>query len=522
MIDKLPNEIIILLNHGVFHLTKIKLKNNKMKKTFAILLLTLFSAILFAQNETDALRYSLINYSGTARFMSMSGAYGALGANFSSLSQNPAGIGLYRKSEFSITPVLSSNNSESNYIGSMNTDARTTLYLANIGYVMSIKLNENNASHLKQIQFGFGMNRQAMFNNRMLVNGVISDTTGTLMLQYRDDADIAGNERANLDDFGAGLAYDANLLYQDNSGIWQVDLPYGPLQQTKSIENRGGITETVLSAGTNFDDKLFLGITFGFPHINYQEESTYTEKDTENGSLELKSYTRTEYLNTKGTGFNFKFGFIYKPVDYIRIGGAIHTPTAYNDMNDSYGATMTSYFDRPPISGNTSTRFEANSPDGNYDYKITTPMRALGSLAFIIGQYGLLSVDYEYIDYTTARLRFSASEDLEAMNTANGKIRSTLTSANNFRLGTEWKAGMFAFRGGYNLYGSPYKNEGMSGLGSRTGYSLGFGIQEKAYFLDFSYNHISSKDLYYIYGYAPASSNTYNSNSYSFTLGFRL
>jgi hypothetical protein len=145
-------------------------------------------------------------------------------------------------------------------------------------------------------------------------------------------------------------------------------------------------------------------------------------------------------------------------------------------------------------------------------------MRAIGSLAFIIGQNGLISADYEYIDYSTARLH---SSDY-SFSTENNTINKSFTTANNLRFGTEWKAGIFAFRGGYSLYGSPYKNEGMSGLGSRTGYSLGFGIQEKSYFLDFSYNHMSTKDYYYIYGYAPASSNTYNSNSYSFTLGFRL
>lgn len=496
-----------------------KKKYTAMKKTFAILILTLFSATLFAQNETDALRYSLINYSGTARFSGMSGAYGALGANFSSLSQNPAGIGLYRKSEFSITPVLSSNNTESNYFSSMNTDARTTLYLGNVGYVMAIKLNENNASHLKMIQFGFGMNRTAIFNNRSIVSGLNNDNS--LLTQYLDDADASGS---NPDDlvanygFGAGLASQTNLLFLDASNQWQADLPNGGLTQTKSIETRGGITETVLSAGTNFDDKLFVGITFGFPHINYQEESTYTEKDDNNLSPFLKSFNRTEYVNTKGTGFNFKFGFIYKPVDYIRIGGAIHTPTAYNDMHDSYGATMTAYYDQPPISGNTSTRFEASSLDGNFDYKITTPMRALGSLAFIIGQYGLISADYEYIDYSSARLRASDY----SFQDENNSIRKGYSTANNFRFGTEWKAGMFAFRGGTSFYGSPYKSESSGGLGARMGYSLGFGIQDKSYFLDFSFNHIESKDNYYIYGYAPASSNTYNSNSYSFTLGFRL
>lgn len=488
-----------------------------MKKTFVILISTLFSFVLFAQNENDALRYSLNNYSGTARFTGMSGAYGAVGADFSSLSQNPAGIGLYRKSEFSITPVLSSNNTKSNYLGSINSDFRTTLYMGNVGYVMSIKLNENNGSHLKMVQFGFGMNRLAMFNNRSIIES--KNNENSLLSNYFDETDPKNPDLGNLDDYGSGLAYDVHLLYQDlqdTADIWRVDIPSGSLNHT--VETRGGISETVLSAGTNFDDKLFLGMTFGFPHINYQEESIYTEKDDNDSSLYVKSFERTEYLNTKGTGFNFKFGFIYKPVDFIRIGGAIHTPTAYNDMNDSYGATMTAYYDQPPLTTSNATHFEASSPDGSYDYKITTPMRAIGSLAVIIGQYGLISADYEYVDYSTARLR---ANDYSFQN-ENNTIRTSYTAANNFRIGTEWKAGIYAFRGGYSLYGSPYKGENTTGLGSRTGYSFGFGIHEKAYFIDFAYNHSASKDNYYIYGYAPASSNTYSNNSYSFTLGFRL
>jgi hypothetical protein len=487
-----------------------------MKKTIAILITTCISFALFAQNENDALRYSLINYGGTARFTGMSGAYGAIGADFSSLSQNPAGIGLYRKSEFSITPLLTNGSTRSNYLNTNNTDFRNTLYLGNIGYVMSMKLNENNGSHLKLLQFGFGMNRTVMFNNRIIIEGQNNDNS--LLTQYLDDADASGSNSDNLNGFGAGLAYDVKLIFQDTNNVWQADLPNGGLHQTKTIESRGGISETVLSAGTNFDDKLFLGMTFGFPRINYQEESKYTESDDNNLSPYLKSFDRTEYLNTKGNGFNFKFGFIYKPVDFIRIGGAFHTPTAYDDMNDSYGSTMIANYDQPPLTTSNSTRFEASSKDGSYDYKITTPMRALGSLAVIIGQYGLISADYEYVDYSSARLRAKDYNFLDENNT----IRSTFAAANNFRFGTEWKAGIYAFRGGYSLYGSPYKGESTSGLGSRTGYSVGFGIHDKSYFIDFSYNHIDSKDNYYIYGYAPASNNKYSTNTCSFTLGFRL
>jgi len=487
-----------------------------MKKTFAMLITTLISLALFAQNENDALRYSLINYSGTARFTGLSGAYGAVGADFSSLSQNPAGIGLYRKSEFTITPVLSNGSTQSDYLNSRNTDFRNTLYLGNVGYVMAIKLNENSGSHLKQIQFGFGMNRQSMFNNRMIIAN--NDNKNSLLLNYFDETNPKNADSSSLYRFGARMAYNVNLLYQnpnDTADVWRVDVPAGALYH--SSETRGGITETVLSAGTNFDDKLFLGITFGFPRINYQTENTYSENDDKNASDYVKSFQRTEYLDTRGTGFNFKFGFIYKPVEFIRIGGAFHTATAYNNMHDSFGATMTANYDQPPLNNSNKTRF-TSSADAAYDYKLTTPMKAMGSLAVIIGQYGLISADYEYIDYTTARMR---ANDYN-FQSENNSIRSVFTSANNFRFGTEWKAGIYAIRGGTSFYGSPYKGESAGESGARMGYSLGFGVHEKSYFLDFSFNHMESKDNYYIYGYIPASKNKYISNSYSITLGFKM
>ena len=490
-----------------------------MKKFLAILLTSFLSYTLSAQNETDALRYSLMNYYGTSRFTGMSGAYGAVGADFSCLSQNPAGIALYRKSEFSITPILANNSTQSIFLGNQNTDFRNTMYLANAGYVMSIKLNENNGSHLKQIQFGFGMNRTAIFNNRAVYEG--DNNQNSLITQYLADAAASGSDPNNLYqapyNFGAGLAYDAQLLYQDSNNFWHADLPNGGMHQTKTVETWGGMSETVLSAGTNFDEKLFLGITFGFPKINYQEESILTEKDNNNKSPFLKSFERTEYLSTKGNGFNFKFGFIYKPFDFVRIGGAFHTPTSYYDMNDTYNASMTGYYDQPPLTTTTSTRFESKA-DGTFDYKITTPMRALGSIAFVIGQYGVISGDYEYIDYSTSRLR---APDYDFV-TENSTIRTDYGTANNFRFGTEWKTGVYAIRGGYSMNGSPYVGEGMTGRGSRTGYSFGFGVHEKVYFIDFSFNHYNSKDAYSIYSIAPISQNTLTGNLYSFTLGFRL
>lgn len=482
-----------------------------MKKTFIFSFITLFSVALYSQNEIDALRYSLINYGGSARFTALSGAYGAVGADFSSLSQNPAGIALYRKSEFVITPVISANNTTSSYLGDVRDNYRTTGYLGNVGFVFSQPLN-GQAGPLVQMQFGFGINQMSKFSNWLTVSGF--NTQNSLLTGYVNDL----NNGSDWDDFGSGLAYDVNLIYNDSISPtfqrWAYDMEYelehgGGIKQTKTTETRGSSNETVLSAGANIADKLFLGITFGFPYIRYEETSTYSEEDTEDQNSYFTSFTRNEYLNTRGSGFNFKAGFIFVPVEFIRIGGAIHTATNYYNMSDTYYTSMTSSF-----SGG--ERYSEDSPNGYYDYELKTPLRAMGSIAFLLGKYGLISADYEYIDYSQATLR---AYDYNFFN-ENDAIRTQYTSANNFRFGAELKSGIVALRGGYNIYGSPYKNAGS--VGERTGYSFGLGVREKAYFADFAYNHSNSEVNYYLYNAAPASSNQIRTNAYTLTLGFRF
>lgn len=478
-----------------------------MKKTFALLISSLFSLVLFAQNENDALRYSLINYGGTARFAGLSGAYGAVGADFSSLSQNPAGIALFRKSEFSITPVFSSNNTKSNFIGNPVSDSRNTMYLGNVGYIFSQNL-KGQAGPLVNVQFGFGINQLTGFNNSMTISGF--NTSGSLLKAYVDDV----NAGSDWDDFGSGLAYDVNLIYNDSvNQRWAYDMEYdlgngAGIQQTKTTETRGSLNETVLSGGANISDKLFVGITFGFPYIRYEETSNYTEKDENDVNSYFNSFSRYEYLNTKGSGFNFKAGFIFMPVEFLRIGGAIHTPTNYYNMSDSYNTSMTSSF--------TGEQYSAKSPDGYFEYELNTPMRAIGSIAVLLGKHGLISADYEYIDYSKANLR---STDY-GFSDENKSIHTQYTSANNLRVGAEIKSGIMALRGGYSFSESPFRDSGK--IGDRNGYSMGFGIRDKGYFVDFAYNHSKSENRYYLNGMEPVANNRIQTNSYSLTLGFRF
>jgi len=58
------------------------------------------SFLLKAQTLSQGLLFSRNNTSATARALSLGNNMGALGGDLSSLSQNPAGLGLYRRSSF--------------------------------------------------------------------------------------------------------------------------------------------------------------------------------------------------------------------------------------------------------------------------------------------------------------------------------------------------------------------------------------------------------------------------------------
>ena len=67
-------------------------------KNLFLILLYLITTISISQNRVDALRYSYLDVSGTARFCGLAGAFSALGGDLSAIHQNPAGLGIYRKS----------------------------------------------------------------------------------------------------------------------------------------------------------------------------------------------------------------------------------------------------------------------------------------------------------------------------------------------------------------------------------------------------------------------------------------
>lgn len=489
-----------------------------MKKIWLISALVLTAATTaLSQTSTDAFRYSRIDIGGTARYMALSGAFGALGADFTSASTNPAGIGLYKSSEFTITPSVHTGSVLSDYNGMTGSDMRTNFCLGNVGIVLTSKLQQKtDKPGWRYVSFATGMNRLNDFNYRYDMTG--PNAVNSLLDTYVDAANGV-NFHDIEDDPNGEYAFDLNLAWWD----WLLDLTPGdkdsnsyvsPIAanqdkiQSKTITSWGSMNEYVFSFGSNYNDRLYLGMTFGIPFIRYYESSIYRESDITNS--DLKYFNRYDDVETHGSGFNFKLGFIYRASDWFRFGAAFHSPSWYGNMRDYWQTTMVSEFYTPDNNGD--TRYTRTSPSGYYEYNLQTPYRVQGNLAFIIGNIGLISADYEMADYSKARLD-AFDYNFDGENTA---IRNSYTFTHTVRIGTEWRYNIFSFRAGAKYFTSPYQND--INDGSKLGFSGGVGMKFDWFFMDLAYAYSNMKDDYYFYNKNGISSNPVANNTRNHTV----
>ncbi|TSA30405.1 MAG: hypothetical protein D4R67_00525 [Bacteroidetes bacterium] len=479
------------------------------------LILSTCWAELSAQTAQDALRYSRIFYNGTSRFMSTAGAFGAVGADFSTLATNPAGLGLYRSAEITFTPYFFSTYNSSEYNGYFSKDYKLNFALANIGYVYTFYTGKpGKTGGVKSISVGFGMNRQNDFNDRLYIQG--PNHTSSLLTSFTNilntGAILNPNEIRTNYPFDIGLAYDCGLIFYDSTqDDYHCDMPNGGVFQNKAIKTWGSINEFDISLAGNINDRVYIGLTIGIPNIRYYYQSIYKEEDTGDSIPYFQSMRYDYSYETHGTGVNFKVGIIVRPADWIRIGGAIHTPTWYPNMYDYYASSMSAIYDSVlnyPVQ---------YSPSGMYEYQLMTPFRFIGSLAFFVGPHGLISGEYEFVNYNQARFRAPGDPFSDVNSAITGDYKAPL----NIRVGTEWRIFMFRVRGGFGYYGSPDK---IGNIGNRYTVNGGFGVFIKRFFADFAYQFSRSDAKSYLYD--PTLVNpadlTIRTHSVTATFGFKF
>ncbi len=441
----------------------------------------LFSLSIFAQNEVDILRYSQYQVGGTARSIGYGGAVGSLGADFSSLTVNPAGIGLYRKSEMSISPTIYFSNVNAT-MGDHSADGFKDNFNLN-QYGAVFVTNTGSKKGWKAFQFGIGVNRSNNFNHTTNINN--ENSKNSLMTDYIKQAN--GNHPEDLDRFSTDLAWYNWLIdtIPGGNNTYTSVIENGGVQQDLKKRNWGSVNEMTLNFGGSYNDIVYIGGAIGFPFVRYFEESQYTEFDAADTIANFKSYIRDQYIETHGNGVNLKIGLIIRPTGFLRFGVAFTSPTWYS-MNDTWNTTITRQFEN-------GTEDKKSSPHGEYNYDLTTPMKLNASATFTIARFLMISGDVDYINYTSGRLSARDYAFFEENAAARDLFQPTL----NLRAGAEIRLRPLSFRMGLQRYGNAYKDD----LNSTVKYvaSAGIGYRTRDFFVDMAYSYAINKSDYYMY-----------------------
>lgn len=495
---------------------------------------------------------------GSARSMSMAGAFTSLGADLSSMAINPAGLGMYRRSEISITPLMTFERSE-NSADKFGGNSKNRFSVGNFGFTANVY---QGGGSLVSVNIGFGYNRLQDLNyqysyyttgNQSSIADVFSN-----MLQYGNinSKDITGNFKWNTVNpnlWGSVLGYKTGMTEQVD-GQWRptwignnVDIG-----NYTTVESTGSVGEYEIAAGINLANKFYIGATLGIQSLHQRKTYSYGEDyiyaDGTDPALDYQllysNFNQTVVLN--GAGMNFKLGLIYRPFENLRIGFAFHTPTYFwVDRQYQAGANSAVQVNNPSDPdgiepGPNGTKFaDASSPvleDSNeYNWEFSSPTRLMFGLSYTFGNRGLISIDYERDWYNGMRMKNNPTGGGNEI--YNDVFRSQFKGANIVRIGAEFKPLPFlAIRAGFGYMGSILQNEKQLTDGPMTkqmlygSAGLGFMLSPTT-ILDFAYSYSATTqtdyDLYYFSSPSGVNaSGIYNTklnrHSVAITLGFRF
>lgn len=484
-------------------------------KTHIIIASLAITSVVKAQTYSDALRYSNLQYSGSARFGAMGSSMGALGADLSAVSVNPAGAAFYRKDEVLLSTGLNFNNTSSNYNNTVTKDSRVNFNLNQLGYV-SANLLTDTSHKWKGFSLGFNYNRNNNFYKNTSIGGLSSGSS--IADEFAKQAQ--GSAPTQLDPYTTLLAWNTYLIdaVPNKTGTYFANKPTQGINQEKYINATGAMSEFNGFLAGNYDNKLFVGASVGAQYINYTEKSTYYEsKKSADTTSVIKNVSYTENLNTQGKGWFLNIGAIYRPASFLRIGASLRTPTYFN-LKDIYSTSMTTNFTKK-FTNAPDTSITNNSDEGKFNYTLTAPMHATASVGFIIGKIGLLNIDYELVNYKKAH--FAPSKNFSATNT---EISTQGTTTQNIRIGAEVRVDKkFALRGGVGMYGEAF-SQNLNLSKYRLSYTGGIGYRTGRYIIDAAVVYASTQQNYYLYSptLVNASQITASNVNAVLTLGLRF
>jgi hypothetical protein len=462
-----------------------------MKKIAGLLLAglgLLYSLPAHSQTYAEsALLFSRTSPGGSARIQGLGGAQVSLGGDYSSAYSNPAGLGMYNRSEITFSPGFNTSNTSSSYLGNTSNQSRGTFVIPGFSAVFH---SEKNNGALLGGTFGITFNRINDFNktfsyggtnqNNSIIDYFVQDATGYDSTQF--DPPTAGNNYVPgaQYEYPTGLAY-YNYLINPVPGSptnYFTDILTVPVQH-ETVQTKGSQNQWNFSYGVNLKDKYFIGLGVGINSISYTSTKTYSESFPNDPYL--NSLSLTESLSTKGSGINLTLGTIIKPIDILQFGVSIVTPSAYL-LSDSYSASMSTNWHYFPYGAANIPPVPVTHDQVLTDYNLNTPWRVSGGATFFFQKNGFITADVEYLNYGSNR--YSSQTDGVTFDSDNADIKDLYKAVFNYRVGAEYRLNTFRFRVGYNLMPDPYKTVQNNVSASVQSVSAGVGYRTSKFFVD--------------------------------------
>lgn len=498
------------------------------RKTILALSALALCGTMSAQDIYKVETFSGSDLTGTSRFVGMGGAMSALGADLSVMGQNPAGIGLYRRSDVALTGSITN---QPNGIEFCNIK-KTRPSFDQAGFVYSCKLGEPN---WKFVNFGFNYQKRRNLKNSIGLDNVglggLSQSLQMMDLAYGSNGwlDLATDNGRNMTTPFACVGYDAQMIapIRDADGKITGYEPSEAQNYSYSRMQWGGIQQYDFNVSFNLKDQIYGGMTLGVYNVELHSGTFYTENLIERAADGSVAATHPYYMTNDeaitGTGFDLKFGVIFRPLEDspFRLGFSFSSPVFYDLTQSSY-LYMNSPYAYTDANGNRFDHTEADAEIGDYNYRIHTPWKVNVSMGTTVGNFLALGAEYEVSRYTGAQVRyaddgwgynsFSSSRDKEL----DAEIDHFLKPVSTFRVGAEFKlAPGVTGRVGYNYVSAPMKkdaylnlftaspsyyystNTDYVNLGDINRVTAGLGYKGKHFYADLAYQYQrQSGDVY--------------------------
>ena len=457
--------------------------------------------------------FSTAYSTSSARMQAMGGIHSALGADISSISGNPAGLGFYNRSEVSLGLGLINFQTQSSYLGESNTDANSFLHVPTFGLVLG-GASELSSSNWRG-SFGVGYSRQVLIDQPITISG--TNNRSSLLDRFIEKANAKGATGQSLDDeydsfsnyadSPEAVAYQAYLINPNSKTQgapferYEANLP---VKQRGSLGNDGALSQWDISYGAAYKNKLYLGFGVHFSKLNVTSTSYWEEQFV--GANIVGGMAYQERLTTSGSGISATLGMIYKMNNSLRVAFSLQTPTYFDQMNERMDGTLS-----PRVFGIPSFNAQGNPivitkvgpvklTPNEFSYQLSTPLKLSGGAAYLIGKKALFSLDMEYVNYPgmkVASAELPPTDDLNFQTKYNGQTQKNFQAGINIKAGTEIRlTPSFSLRGGVASFGNSYSSTFDSIDRTMFQFSGGIGYRTNQFYVDLTGYQRTGKDAF--------------------------